>query len=93
MTTESEHRHMHHGVGRSVVSSDTDASAAADAHDSHADHNDMEGVFRRRSGSLVLAIPVLILSPMVRGFAGQGMAPLFAGEEWVAFALSTAYRG
>ena len=36
-----------------------------------------------------LTVPVLVLSPMVRDFTGQGMAPLFAGEEWVALALSS----
>ena len=44
---------------------------------------------RRFWVSLVLTIPVLILSPMVRDFAGQGMTPLFAAEEWVALALSS----
>ncbi|PJF10333.1 copper-translocating P-type ATPase [Pseudorhodobacter sp. MZDSW-24AT] len=46
--------------------------------------------FRRRFWvCLVLTIPVLVLSPMVRDFLGQGMAPLFAAEEWVALALSS----
>ena len=46
--------------------------------------------FRRRFWvSLVLTIPVLILSPMVRDFTGLGMAPLFATEEWVALVLSS----
>ncbi|WP_201744232.1 copper-translocating P-type ATPase [Paragemmobacter ruber] len=44
---------------------------------------------RRFWVSLVLTIPVLILSPMVRDFAGQGMTPLFTAEEWVALALSS----
>ncbi|MES2549822.1 MAG: hypothetical protein V4630_09020, partial [Pseudomonadota bacterium] len=46
--------------------------------------------FRRRFWvCVVLTVPVLVLSPMVRVFTGQGMAPLFAGEEWVALALSS----
>jgi P-type Cu2+ transporter len=46
--------------------------------------------FRRRFWiSLVLTVPVLILSPMVRDFVGQGMAPLFATEEWIALGLSS----
>ncbi|WP_203232360.1 copper-translocating P-type ATPase [Gemmobacter caeruleus] len=44
---------------------------------------------RRFWVSLVLTIPVLILSPMVRDFAAQGMTPLFTAEEWVALALSS----
>ena len=46
--------------------------------------------FRRRFWvGLMLTVPVLVLSPMVRDFTGQGMAPLLAGEEWVALALSS----
>ena len=56
----------------------------------HAGHGDMVADFRRRFWvCLVLTIPVLVLSPMVRDFLGQGMAPLFAAEEWVALALSS----
>ena len=56
----------------------------------HAGHGDMVADFRRRFWvSLMLTVPVLVLSPMVRDFAGQGMMPLFAAEEWVALALST----
>ena len=56
----------------------------------HAGHGDMVSDFRRRFWvCLVLTVPVLVLSPMVRDFTGQGMAPLFAGEEWVALALSS----
>lgn len=56
----------------------------------HAGHGDMVADYRRRFWvSLVLTIPVLVLSPMVRDFVGQGMAPLFAAEEWVALALSS----
>ncbi len=56
----------------------------------HAGHGDMVSDFRRRFWvCLVLTVPVLVLSPMVRDFTGQGMAPLFAGEEWVALTLSS----
>ena len=56
----------------------------------HAGHGDMVADFRRRFWvCLVLTIPVLVLSPMVRDFLGQGMAPLFAAEEWVALTLSS----
>ena len=56
----------------------------------HAGHGDMVSDFRRRFWvCLVLTVPVLVLSPMVRDFTGQGMAPLFAGEEWFALALSS----
>lgn len=66
------------------------ASAAPAMPGGHAAHGDHVADFRRRFWvSLALTVPVLILSPMVRDFAGQGMAPLFAGEEWVALALSS----
>ena len=56
----------------------------------HAGHGDMVADYQRRFWvCLVLTIPVLVLSPMVRDFLGQGMAPLFAAEEWVALALSS----
>ena len=56
----------------------------------HAGHGDMVSDFRRRFWvCLVLTVPVLVLSPMVRDFTRQGMAPLFAGEEWFALALSS----
>lgn len=83
------HNHRPAEVPKSSRAEKTSASASA--HGSHhTGHGDMVADFRRRFWvSLVLTIPVLALSPMVRDFAGQGMAPLFAGEEWVALALST----
>ena len=96
-----DHAAMGHGAGPAV-----DHSAMGDATKpvdhaamghapqgggAHAGHGDMVADFRRRFWvSLILTIPVLILSPMVRDFAGMGMAPLFAAEEWVALVLSSA---
>lgn len=57
----------------------------------HAGHGDMVADYRRRFWvCLVLTAPVVFLSPMVRDILGFGMMPLFAGEEWVALALSSA---
>ena len=56
------------------------------------DHGNMVADYRRRFWvSLVLTVPVVVLSPMVRSLVGaNGMAPLMPNEEWIAMALSTA---
>ncbi len=98
--TGMDHAGMGHGAKPSVDHAAMDHGAkpmehAAMGHapqgdGAHAGHGDMVSDFRRRFWvSLILTIPVLILSPMVRDFAGQGMTPLFAVEEWVALALSS----
>jgi len=100
MSDAHRNKHHQHGHGIAVGSGPADvqsgASAATDerpatAHAGHhAGHGDMVADYQRRFWvSLVLTIPVLILSPMVRDFAGQGMTPLFTAEEWVALALSS----
>ena len=86
--TRMDHAGMGHGAKPAV-----DYAAMGHAPQgggSHAGHGDMVSDFRRRFWvCLVLTVPVLVLSPMVRDFTGQGVAPLFAGEEWVALALSS----
>ncbi len=100
MSDAHRNKHHQHGHGIAAGSGPADvqsgASAATDerpatAHAGHhAGHGDMVADYQRRFWvSLVLTIPVLILSPMVRDFAGQGMTPLFTAEEWVALALSS----
>ena len=86
--TRMDHAGMGHGAKPAV-----DYAAMGHAPQgggSHAGHGDMVSDFRRRFWvCLVLTVPVLVLSPMVRDFTEQGVAPLFAGEEWVALALSS----
>jgi Cu2+-exporting ATPase len=81
----------HAAMGHGAKSVDHAAMGhAPQGSDAHAGHGDMVADFRRRFWvCLVLTIPALVLSPMVRDFLGQGMAPLFATEEWVALALSS----
>lgn len=86
---EKAHNHGPVDVPKSGQSEQISASTSAHS-GAHAGHGDMVADFRRRFWvSLALTIPVLILSPMIRDFSGQGMVPLFAGEEWVALAFST----
>ena len=83
-----DHAGMGHGAKPTV--DHTAMGHAPQGGSAHAGHGDMVADFRRRFWvCLVLTVPVLVLSPMVRDFTGQGMAPLFAGEEWVALALSS----
>ncbi|MDN5785470.1 copper-translocating P-type ATPase [Pseudorhodobacter sp.] len=83
-----DHAGMGHGAKPAV--DHTAMGHAPQGGSAHAGHGDMVADFRRRFWvCLVLTVPVLVLSPMVRDFTGQGMAPLFAGEEWVALALSS----
>ncbi len=88
MSQPHDHYHRDH-----AVEDDSAKAVGNDAeHGSRGghDHSGMVEEYRRKFWvSLVLTIPVLILSPMVRDFLGQGMMPLFASEEWVALALST----
>ncbi len=83
-----DHAGMGHGAKPAV--DHTAMGHAPQGGSAHAGHGDMVADFRRRFWvCLVLTVPVLVLSPMVRDFTGQGMTPLFAGEEWVALALSS----
>jgi Cu2+-exporting ATPase len=53
-------------------------------------HEQMAESFRRRFWiSLALTVPLLVLSPMLRGLLGFSEAPLFEGERYVRFLLAT----
>lgn len=58
----------------------------------HQNHHAMMIVdFRRRFWvSLVLTIPILVLSPMIQGFVGIRDAMRFPGDSWILFGLATA---
>jgi Cu2+-exporting ATPase len=80
----------HTAMGHGAKSVDHAAMGHVSQGGGHASHGNMVADYQRRFWvSLVLTIPVLILSPMVRDFVGQGMAPLFAAEERVALVLSS----
>lgn len=64
---------------------------SGEQHDDHAGHHErMAQDFRRRFWiSLALTVPLLVLSPMLRGLLGFSEAPLFEGERYVRFLLAT----
>ncbi len=56
----------------------------------HSNHAHMVTDYRRRLWvSLIITVPVLVLSPGVRSLFGSRDAALFNGEEYIVFALST----
>jgi Cu2+-exporting ATPase len=76
--TAGEHGTMTHQPGKSG------------GHSEHSQHQHMVADFRKRFWvSLVITIPVLILSPSVRSFFGFKDAILFAGDKYVVFGLCT----
>ncbi|MDT8436335.1 MAG: copper-translocating P-type ATPase [Gemmatimonadota bacterium] len=69
-----------------------DAGHGADGgHEDHQGHHqEMAADFRRRFWiSLALTLPLLALSPMLRGLAGLPESDLFAAERYVRFLLAT----
>ncbi|MCT8999912.1 copper-translocating P-type ATPase [Chelativorans intermedius] len=78
----------HHASGKH------DHAATTQDHTGHAegghDHGAMIADFKRRFWvSLVLTVPILLLSPMIQDFLGLGEALRFAGSRFVLFALSS----
>ena len=61
-------------------------------HKGHHDHHaHMVADFRRRFWvSLVITVPILLLSPLIQRFLGLGTALRFSGDTYVAFLLSSA---
>ena len=56
----------------------------------HSHHAHMVSDFRRRFWvSLVATVPILALSPMIRGFLGLSEVVTFSGDSYVLFALSS----
>lgn len=62
-----------------------------DNHGGHDHHAMMVADFRRRFWvSLALTIPILALSPMIRGFIGVSQAWAFPGDQWLLLLFGTA---
>ncbi len=62
-----------------------------DDHDQHEDHAQMAANFRKRFWvSLVLTLPILVLSPMLQTLVGLREAIRFPGDLYVLFGLSSA---
>jgi Cu2+-exporting ATPase len=82
--SESEHHQMNNGSHR-VHHEHTEHSN----HGSH--HAHMVADFRKRFWiSLVLSVPILLLSPMIQQFLGLGKSLQFTGDLYINFLFSTA---
>jgi len=83
--------HSMHDMQMAHFSHSAENSHAGHAqHADHVDHSGHEQMFRRRFwGSLLLSIPVLIFSPMIKEWLGLSV-PSFAGSQWIPFILSLA---
>ncbi|MCI0330986.1 MAG: copper-translocating P-type ATPase [candidate division Zixibacteria bacterium] len=63
-------------------------SVSASGH--HAHHSHMVADFQKRFWmSLVITIPILLLSPVIQGFLGLGTSLRFSGDSYLLFALSS----
>lgn len=78
--------HQHDSASAQGHQPDSDGQAAH--HDHHDHHAHMVEDFKKRFWvSLVLTLPILLLSPMIQGWMGVEWA--FTGDRYVLFALST----
>jgi Cu2+-exporting ATPase len=80
--------HAHHDVH-----GDMEQHASGDHHGTHGHHDHhahMVSDFRRRFWiSLIITLPLMVLSPMIRSFLGIGESVQFAGDRYVLFALAS----
>jgi len=82
------HNHYHQNDNSGMKSHEHHDDHKHKGHASHHEH--MIADFRKRFWiSLVLSIPILLLSPMIQKFLGLGETLAFAGSQFVLFALST----
>ena len=83
-SSASHEGHSEHGDGHEHES----------GHDHHVHHAAMVADFRRRFFvSLVVTLPILVLSPMIQGWLGVAEAWAFPGDSWVLLGLSTFIYG
>ncbi len=84
--------HNHHGATH-VMHAGHHSSAVHEGHTGHGghDHGAMIADFRRRFWvSLVISIPILLLSPLIQKFLGLTQVLAFPGAPYVLFGLSSA---
>ncbi|WP_425597627.1 heavy metal translocating P-type ATPase [Virgibacillus salarius] len=73
-SNQDKHMHKHHHEEHS--------------HHGHHDHGDMVNDFKKRFFiSLIITIPILVLSPMIQGFIGVNWR--FLSDQYILFALAT----
>ena len=79
-----EHHDGHHAKNMKVKSNEH-------SHDGHKNHHShMVADFRKRFWiSLILTIPILILSPMIQDFLGMRQALYFSGDHYLLWVFST----
>lgn len=87
-TQENHSKHMHH----SEMEHHHRVHEAQHKHHGHEEHHaHMVADFRKRFWlSLVLSIPILLLSPMIQQFLGLGKSLQFPGDLYINFLFSTA---
>src|SRR5699024_8403964 len=94
MTDDQSDEHSHHGHAHHGSHGDHGHGGGHGGHDHH-DHGDMVEDFKKRFYiSLIVTIPILVLSPMIQGFIG--VAWRFPYDQYILFVLATFiffYRG
>lgn len=87
-----KHQHHDHHEMTQKDHETHDRDEHADGHHDH--HAHMIGEYKRRFfASLVLSIPIILLSPMIQGWLGVRQAWAFAGDGYVSALLSTLVFG
>ncbi len=87
-TVTEEHHHAHHPAHHDHPSGGDHKDHAHGGHHDH--HAHMVADFRKRFWiSLVLTIPILLLSPMIQKFLGLGTLFQFTGSLYLTFILSS----
>ncbi len=82
--------HEHHQHPASMAHDHTEVSSSAHHHDHQAHHAHMVSDFRKRFWiSLVLTVPILLLSPMIQSFLGLGESLHFLGDKYVLWFFSS----
>ncbi|MGM0396728.1 MAG: heavy metal translocating P-type ATPase [Bacillota bacterium] len=90
MNKEDNKKHKHDNHDEEKEKKEEHSHSHGEEHDEHEghDHGDMVEDFKRRFFiSLVLTIPILVLSPMIQSFLGVEWR--FAGDMYILFGLST----
>ncbi|MFC5591650.1 copper-translocating P-type ATPase [Sporosarcina soli] len=88
----SNHSHHHHEPEKPITTEEHEHHHHQETHDSHEGHHDhhahmVEDFKKRFYISLIVTIPILILSPMIQMFLGVDWR--FTGDMYILFALST----
>src|SRR5699024_12779570 len=85
MTDDQSHEHSHHDHAHHGSHGDHGHGGGHGGHDHH-NHGEMVEDFKKRFYiSLIVTIPILILSPMIQGFIGVDWR--FLNDEYILFVL------